>query len=239
MNLPYFYEENIHEPVHTLSEETSRHCVQVLRMKNGEQLQLTDGKGNRFLATISDANKKHRRVIVDNLRRQPHSEPGIRKISIAISLLKNPSRFEWFLEKAAEIGVSEIIPLICEHTEKENFRFERMNNILISAMLQSRQTWLCELHLPEKFDHVIDHTFTGLKLIAHCAQDKKENVVNLTGNERDVCMLIGPEGDFSRAEIQAATAKNFIPVSLGETRLRSETAGLVAATLLINQRTTK
>src|SRR6187399_1833673 len=141
MNLPYFYEENIQEPVHTLSEETSRHCVQVLRMTNGEQLQLTDGKGNLFFATISDANKKHCRVIVDNLRRQPDTEPGRKKISVAISLLKNPSRFEWFLEKAAEIGVSEIIPLICEHTEKENFRYERMNNILISAMLQSRQTW--------------------------------------------------------------------------------------------------
>ena len=239
MTLPYFYEENIQEPVHTLSEETSRHCVQVLRMKNGEQLQLTDGKGNLFFATISDANKKHCRVIVDNLRRQPDTGPGRKKISVAISLLKNPSRFEWFLEKAAEIGVSEIIPLICEHTEKENFRYERMNNILISAMLQSRQAWLCGLHQPKQFENVINRTFAGLKLIAHCAEDKKENVANLTGTDKDVCMLIGPEGDFSRAEIQAATAKNFIPVSLGDTRLRSETAGLVAATLLMNQRTTR
>ncbi|HYK47401.1 MAG TPA: RsmE family RNA methyltransferase [Parafilimonas sp.] len=239
MNLPYFYEENIQGPVHTLTEETSRHCVQVLRMKNAEQLQLTDGKGNLFFATISDANKKHCKVVVDNLRGHVDSAPGTKKVCIAISLLKNPSRFEWFLEKAAEIGVAEIIPLICEHTEKENFRYERMNNILISAMLQSRQTWLCELRQPEKFDDAIDSASPGLKLIAHCAEEKKENIADMARIVNNVCILIGPEGDFSRREIQAATEKNFIPVSLGNTRLRSETAGLVAATLLMNERIRK
>jgi 16S rRNA (uracil1498-N3)-methyltransferase len=229
MDLPYFYEENIQQPTHILSEETSKHCVQVLRMKEGEQLQLTDGKGSLFTAAIIDADKKHCIVKIEsteNLKRKRQN------ISIAISLLKNPSRLEWFMEKATEIGALEIIPLICDHTEKQNFRFERMQNILVSAMLQSKQAWLPQLHQPKNFIDLINEDFNGSKLIAHCAEDEKRSISDIDHSFKSKLILIGPEGDFSKEEIELALTKNFIPVSLGTTRLRTETAGIVAVALL-------
>src|SRR4051812_38723506 len=140
MSLPYFFINDFgNSKTIILPEETSKHCVQVLRMKEDEQLQLTDGKGNLLTVRILSADRKHCTV---NVEEKKFQQPTTRKISIAISLLKKESRFEWFLEKATEIGISEIIPLSCERTERQHFRFDRMNNILISAMLQSRQTWL-------------------------------------------------------------------------------------------------
>lgn len=231
MNLPYFYEENIQQPVHVLSEETSKHCVQVLRMKAGKQLQLTDGKGSLFTATIINADKKHCGVRIESTA---NHQPQTTNISVAISLLKNPARFEWFLEKATEIGVSEITPLICDHTEKEHFRYDRMHNILISAMLQSRQTWLPHLHQPKKFNVFINEDFDGIKLIAHCVEEEKKSISQITAPSKNKLILIGPEGDFSATEISHALEKNFVPVTLGNTRLRAETAGIVAAALLVN-----
>jgi 16S rRNA (uracil1498-N3)-methyltransferase len=229
MDLSYFYEENIEQPTHILSEETSRHCVQVLRMKEGEELQLTDGKGSLFTAAILEADKKHCTIKIESTE---NLKLKTQNVCIAISLLKNPSRFEWFIEKATEIGVSEIIPLICDHTEKQNFRFERMQNILISAMLQSKQTWLPQLHQPKKFIDLLDEDFNGLKLIAHCAEDEKRSISDIDHFFKSKLILIGPEGDFSKEEIEIALTKNFIPVSLGNTRLRTETAGIVAVALL-------
>ncbi|MBV9960785.1 MAG: 16S rRNA (uracil(1498)-N(3))-methyltransferase [Parafilimonas sp.] len=229
MNLPYFYEENIQQPTYILSEETSKHCVQVLRMKEGEQLQLTNGKGNLFTATIIDPNKKYCSVKINSTT---NFTLQITNTFIAISLLKNPSRFEWFLEKATEIGVKEIIPIVCDHTEKENFRFARMNNILISAMLQSQQTWLPILHQPKKFKDFIIEEFGGIKLIAHCVEEEKKSIADLHISNHNKLILIGPEGDFSKQEIELALQKNFIPVTLGNTRLRTETAAIVAAALL-------
>jgi 16S rRNA (uracil1498-N3)-methyltransferase len=231
MNLPFFYEQNIQQPIHILSEETSKHCVQVLRMKEDAQLQLTDGKGNLFTAKIIDANKKHCTVEINSTANYKQQTTNT---SIAISLLKNPSRFEWFLEKATEISVKEIIPLICEHTEKENFRFDRMHNILVSAMLQSKQTWLPQLHQPKKFSTFMNEDFDGLKMIAHCAELEKQSLIELATQHTNKLMLIGPEGDFSSDEIEQALDKNFIAVSLGNTRLRTETAGIVAASILCN-----
>jgi len=232
MNLPYFFEESITNSTKVLSEETSKHCVQVLRMKAGGRLKLTDGKGNLFTATIMEADKRHCTVQVEATI---HDEPNTQNVCIAISLLKNTSRFEWFLEKATEIGVKEIIPLICHYTERENFRLDRMNNILIAAMLQSEQTWLPKLHQPKKFNAFINEDIDGLKLIAHCIEEEeKQTLQEIASQHQNKLILIGPEGDFSPAEIKAAFDKKFIPVTLGKTRLRTETAGIVAATLLIN-----
>ena len=230
MALTYFYEPEItpNTTAFTLSEETSKHCVKVLRMDKGEQLNLTDGKGNLFTASILIADKKSTEVKIDSTISVPQLK---RKISIAISLLKNTGRFEWFLEKATEIGVSKIIPLICHRTERQHFRYDRMNNVLIAAMLQSQQSWLPELNEPMHFEQVLG--FPHQKFIAHCeAQQKKElKEFPISGN---VLMLIGPEGDFARDEISSALQNNFQAVSLGNTRLRAETAGVVAATLLMN-----
>ena len=232
MSLPFFYSNEINSS-HTsfvLNEETSKHVVQVLRMKPGEQLQLTDGKGNIFTTEITDDHKK--RTAVKILSSACIQAPR-QKISIAISLVKNNSRFEWFLEKATEIGVNEIIPLICTRTEKQHFRYDRMNAILISAMLQSQQSWLPDLHEPIPFNKLVNTTFVDTdKFIAHCLPEQKQSLHQVMATHPARMILIGPEGDFTNDEIEAAIKNNFQPVALGETRLRTETAGMYAAVLL-------
>ena len=229
MALPIFYlHQYENENVVRLNEETSRHVVQVLRMKKGELLQLTDGKGALLTASIIDEHKKNCTVgIKEKLLFNP---PG-KKVSIAISLLKNTTRFEWFLEKATEVGVTEILPLKCDRTEKQHFRFDRMNHILIAAMLQSQQTWLPVLSEPLSFGDVITRSASTCKLIAHCQEAQKHSIKEFAGNT-STQIFIGPEGDFSHAEIGLALAQNFVPVTLGQSRLIAETAGVVAAVLL-------
>jgi 16S rRNA (uracil1498-N3)-methyltransferase len=233
MPLPFFYKEDITtaSTAVILDEDTSKHVVQVLRMQNGEQLQLTDGKGNLFTCEITDNNRKRCTVTV---RTTHHSPLTARRIVIAISLLKNTSRLEWFLEKATEIGVTEIIPLICERTEKIAFKFERMKSILVSAMLQSQQCWLPAMGEPVKYKDCITADNASQKFIAHCEDENNKvslaaAIINAAASK---LILIGPEGDFTKNEIDAALHNNFIPVSLGNTRLRTETAGVVAAVLL-------
>lgn len=231
MALPFFYAASITADANqfVLNEDTSKHIVQVLRMQNGGQLQLTDGRGNLYTAEIADDNRK--KCSVHILNRISKKLPAI-KVTIAISLVKNNTRFEWFLEKATEIGVTEIIPLICSRTEKQQFRTERMKGILISAMLQSQQAWLPELREPVKFSTCISVASAANKLIAHCESNEKRNELRTLGPFLDVCMLIGPEGDFTKDEISLALQHGFTPVALGDTRLRTETAGVVSASLL-------
>jgi 16S rRNA (uracil1498-N3)-methyltransferase len=235
MSFPFFYIEEISSSAHSvfLNEETSKHIVQVLRMKNGEHLNLTDGKGNLFSSVILNDNKKNCEVAINSKTKTSASSS---KKTIAISILKNATRFEWFLEKATEIGVTEIIPLLCERTEREHFRYERMNGIIISAMLQSQQTWLPVLHQPTKYAYLLTRQFVDCnKFIAHCEEDKKQSLNSqLINQSPNQLILIGPEGDFYKDEIELALQNNFVPVTLGNTRLRSETAGVVAATLLCN-----
>lgn len=236
MQLPYFFEENIPIGIvrFTMSEESSRHIVQVLRMKEKENLLITNGKGNLLTASIINPNKKNAEVQILNTSYNPGLQPGI---IIGISLIKNRNRFEWFLEKATEIGVTAIIPFISDRTEKQQFRHERMKSILVSAMLQSQQTWLPRLQEPLKFSDLIRQVSIQNKFIAHCIQNEKENLSNQTYRDGDSLILIGPEGDFTKEEIEMALQNNYIPVSLGQTRLRTETAGLVAAVLLNNKLT--
>jgi 16S rRNA (uracil1498-N3)-methyltransferase len=234
MALPFFYinEYTASQKEIILNEETSKHVVQVLRMKVGEQLNLTDGKGSLITCEIIDDHKKHCVVNVKGMR---FKAQGTKKISVAISLLKNANRFEWFLEKATEIGVAEIIPLICERTEKEKLRQDRMQGIVISAMLQSQQVWLPVLQEPVKYENMkMWKCEDGQNFIAHCIDDKKQELSHLhISTSPHLLICIGPEGDFTPIEIELALQHNFIPVTLGETRLRTETAGVVAATLLV------
>ena len=231
MALPFFYiSQYNNEKQLMLDEDTSRHVVQVLRMKEGEQLSLTDGRGNLLFCEIKEAGKKSCLVEVKSIQNQ---KPTIKNISIGISLLKNSSRFEWFLEKATEIGVTEIIPLICERTEKEKFRHDRMNAICISAMLQSQQCFLPVLHEPVEFDKIVSKISSEQKFIAHCDESSNKNNLSAFQPFSSSTILIGPEGDFSPKEIGLALQNAFQPVSLGETRLRTETAGVVAAAILL------
>ncbi|HMH33928.1 MAG TPA: RsmE family RNA methyltransferase [Puia sp.] len=232
MALPYFYLSK-YDPADSeveLDEEASKHIVQVLRMKPADPLQLTDGKGNVLDAEVLRDNKKKCLVKLTG-KRFIEKEP--RSISIGISLLKNASRFEWFLEKATEIGVTEIIPLLCSRTEKHHVRIDRLKSILISALLQSKQVWLPELHEPLSFTDSIHRFAQQQKFIAHCEEKGQRNLSDLINpNVQSRVILIGPEGDFTREEITLALEHTFLPVSLGPSRLRSETAGIVAVTLL-------
>lgn len=236
MTLPFFYiaKYDISQKELTLDEDTSRHIIQVLRMKTGEQLNLTDGKDSLLTCEITNEHKKHCSVAVRSRIQNTKSKISV---SIAISLLKNTDRFEWFLEKATEIGIAEIIPLICERTEKEKFRYDRMQGICISAMLQSQQCWLPVLHEPMQFEkYVMNSTGHSVKLVAHCLEKEKQSISQFPSSQfPNPVILIGPEGDFTPQEIELAIQHQYIPVTLGETRLRTETAGVVAAVLL-NQR---
>jgi 16S rRNA (uracil1498-N3)-methyltransferase len=213
-----------------LDEESSRHIIQVLRMKPGEELKITDGKGNLSLSVIRNPDKK--KCLVSHISID-HQYPPKRKIAIGISLIKNTARFEWFLEKATEIGVSEIFPLICERTEKKDLRVDRMESILVSAMLQSQQSWLPELKEPLKFKKAIEIFRHQQKFIAYVSDNHEAHLNDLiNSNLNSQIVLIGPEGDFTPEEIDLALHNNFLPASLGANRLRTETAGLVALTLL-------
>ena len=235
MALPFFYinEYDSSKKEINLDEDTSRHIIQVLRMKKGELLNLTDGKGNIFTTSVADDHKKHCSVRIEDVR---YKERDKRKVSIALSLLKNANRFEWFLEKATEIGVNEIIPLICERTEKEKFRDDRLQSILVSAMLQSQQCWLPVLHKPIAFKLLLrqeEVVNTSQKFIAHCIEKEKRNLADLVNDSLpSQIILIGPEGDFTTEEVEFAMANHFDAVALGETRLRAETAAIVAVTIL-------
>ncbi len=232
MALPYFY-ISAFDPAQAeleLDETHSKHIVQVLRMQSGEALQLTDGKGNLVTGVITAAHKKHCRIAVrDNVYVQPQKP----SITIAISLLKNTGRFEFFLEKSTELGITALIPLICERTERQQFRQERMQSILVSALLQSQQTWLPDLHQPTAMPKLFPGFTQHQKFIAHCREGNKRSFAAvLNQSEGDQIILNGPEGDFTPFEIDSAIHHGYIPVTLGDTRLRTETAGMAAAVMM-------
>lgn len=229
MALPFFYVKDLNEKELTLDEDTSKHMVMVLRMQKGDRVSLTDGMGQKAEAEIIDDHRKKTSVRILGITLD---EPSPIKSAIGISLIKNPSRFEWFLEKATEIGISAIYPLICARTEKEKFRHDRLQQILISAMLQSQQSFLPVLHEPIPFDECLRLPF-DFKMIAHCVPEQKTLLsTELLSPYNSSLLLVGPEGDFTGEEIEAALSREFVPVSLGTTRLRTETAALYAAVIM-------
>lgn len=233
MQFPYFYAPSL-GLLHSsqgLEEETARHIAQVLRMKEGDCLHLTDGKGRVATAKIASIGKKTCDVFISEIQDAPTST---KNITIAVSLLKNAGRFEWLLEKSAELGINMIVPLVCKRTERQQFRQDRLQNILVSAMLQSRQAWLTELPNPILYMDFIKEINQENRYIAHCEEEEKTILSTLIKpNQKDSLVLIGPEGDFTIDEIQAAIEKGFKPVSLGNTRLRTETAAITAAVICV------
>ncbi len=211
-----------------LSEESAKHIVRVLRMQVGDEFILTDGKGVKATARIKTTSKKS--CMVEIVEREEVKDKN-RKITLAISFTKNSARMEWLLEKITEVGVTEIIPLISKRSERSKIKHERFNKILISAMLQSQQYYLPKLHEPTIFEEVLNIEAEN-KLIAHCEHDLTKAQLNNSTNHNSTIILIGPEGDFTTEEIEQASQQNFKSVSLGNNRLRTETAGLVAVTLL-------
>ena len=232
-----FYAPEIKDDYYTMSEEETFHCVRVLRIKPGDNIHLTDGKGNLFTATIQNTDKKGALLKIINSK----VEYGKRDywLHIAIAPTKNIERFEWFLEKTTEIGIDEITPLLCEHSERTNLKSERMEKIIVAAMKQSIKAYKPILNQMEKYNKFIGRTFNGSEnYIATCEGENRKLLKNIYHTGKNAVILIGPEGDFSNNEIQNAIQSGFIPVSLGESRLRTETAGLVAchSISLINEK---
>jgi len=206
-----------------LSNEESVHCFKVLRKKVGDHIYLIDGIGGFYEAEITIVSQK--KVIFNILKKwnQPQSPYSLH---IAIAPTKNNNRFEWFLEKATEIGIDEITPIICEHSERKMIKIERMEKIILSAAKQSLKSKLPKIHKVTSFNDFITKKHNSSCFIAHCLPSQKRKLKNHVDSESTI--LIGPEGDFSTLEVEVALKNNFIPISLGSVRLRTETAGVIA-----------
>ena len=221
-----FYISEISESSIKLNLEESKHCIKVLRLRKGDHVLLMNGKGSIFEAIIQVPDAKS--CVLEILKEDKQQISRTYHLTIALAPTKNIDRFEWFVEKSTEIGIDRIIPLICQHSERKEIKIERVEKILISAMKQSGQTFLPELTHPISFKDLIIKPFDGNKLIAHCDKGDKKELKNAIASGKNVLILIGPEGDFDAEEIKMALENGFLPVSLGESRLRTETAGIVA-----------
>jgi len=222
-----FYAPDIAGSEYTLDENESRHCIRALRMKAGSELTIIDGKGSIYSAVILKPDAKA--CIVSVTGRINDLQKRDYRLHIAISPLKNPDRFEWFIEKSVELGVDEITPLICDNTEKPGIRKDRLQNLIISAMKQSLKSTLPALGDPCSFMDFIKTHRQDFRMIAHCDQTRdRSSIAAVYTKGTDSLILIGPEGDFTGAEINLAAEAGFIPVHLGNSRLRSETAGIAA-----------
>lgn len=223
-----FFNPDIDETTTTITftKEESQHIVKVLRKRIGDQLNITNGKGWLFIAKITTAHFKTCTATIISKNFEPPSRDY--KIHIAVAPTKMNERFEWFLEKATEIGIDTITPLICERSERKIIKIPRLKKIMETALKQSLQVYLPDLNNPISFKDFVSRPFNGLKYIAHCEETEKITLKNALQPQTDVLVLIGPEGDFSSNEIELAKSSGFIPVTLGNTRLRTETAALVA-----------
>ena len=231
-----FYNPTINETQDSFvfNKEESKHIIKVLRKKESDTLHVTNGLGFLFITEITIASDNKCTVKIVSFEKQ---EAPKYHLHLAVAPTKMNERYEWFLEKATEIGIQEITPIICEHSERKIIKTDRFQKILESAMKQSLHYYLPQLNEPIAFNDFVKTKKSGQLFIAHCEEIAKKSLKNEVKTSEDVTILIGPEGDFSVKEIQQAIAANFIPVSLGATRLRTETAAIVAchSVVLINE----
>ena len=222
-----FYNPDIDETTENFSfdKEESRHIIKVLRKKDSDILHVTNGMGLLFETQITLASDNKCIVEVLSIRKSP--EPKFH-LHLAVAPTKMNDRFEWFLEKATEIGIQEITPVFCDRSERKVINKERFEKIILSAMKQSNETFLPKLNEAISFKEFIKQKYQGLQLIAHCEETDKKSLKEVLKPNEDVTLLIGPEGDFSEKEIAIALENNYQPVLLGNTRLRTETAAIVA-----------
>ena len=224
MNL--FYTPDITPDFYLLNETESKHCVKVLRLRNEDKIFLIDGRGGFYKAEIIDDNPKKCLVKIIETKKEYNKRDFY--VHIAIAPTKNIDRFEWFLEKATEIGIDEITPIICQHSERKVIKPERLNKVITSAIKQSLKAYHPILNNIIKFDDFIKKDFQGNKFIAHCYNNNLMSLKNAATGKKDVIILIGPEGDFSIDEVKKAVDNDYTEISLGKSRLRTETAGVVA-----------
>ena len=232
-----FYNKDIssNDSQFTFDKTESKHIVKVLRKKEDDLLYITNGKSELFTVKIILANDK--RCLVEILICETKHKPWNYNLHVAIAPTKNNDRLEWFLEKATEIGIDEITPIICANSERTVLKTERLEKIIQSAMKQSLKFVLPKLNEPIKFSDFIKQDFESNLFIAHCEEQDKKSFVKEIKPAQNITILIGPEGDFNPNEIEKAITQKFIPVTLGESRLRTETAALVAVNtvLFVNQ----
>lgn len=220
-----FFTTNITGDLAKLSEEESRHVVQSLRKQVGDPIDLIDGSGFFLRGELVEAHKKHCTVAIRE--RIPQSNPRNYSLHLAVAPTKNIDRFEWFLEKAVEIGIDRITPILCARSERKRIRHDRLERILISAMKQSLQAKLPRLDHLTNFRDFLTESTESKKYIAHC-EDGQKNQIDQSIRHEAILILIGPEGDFHPEEIDQAFSSGFKPLSLGHSRLRTETAAIVA-----------
>lgn len=212
-------------PAFVLDEQESKHAIRVLRLGVGSEVGLIDGRGTTYRARIVDAHPK--RTVLEILETVTEPQRPYH-LHIAIAPTKNIERTEWFLEKATEIGIDEVTPIICERSERKDVKLERLNRIIVAAMKQSLNARLPILHKPVKYEDFVRRPHAGTKCIAHCADGDKRYIGGAVKKGAGSVILIGPEGDFSGLEIELALSHGFVATRLGESRLRTETAALVA-----------
>jgi 16S rRNA (uracil1498-N3)-methyltransferase len=222
-----FYNPNIDETTQEFSfdKEESKHIIKVLRKKDSDILHVTNGLGYLFETEITLASDNKCTVKIISVEKA--QEPKYR-LHLAVAPTKMNDRYEWFLEKATEIGIHEITPIICDRSERKVINIERFEKIILSAMKQSNELYLPKLNEAISFKEFVKRQNEGLQLIAHCEETDKKSLKSVLKPNENVTLLIGPEGDFSEKEIALALENNFQPVSLGNTRLRTETAAMVA-----------
>ena len=221
-----FYTPDISGNSYQLNEEESKHCIRVLRLTVGDEVHLTDGCGTLYTTRITDAHPKM--CSVEVIHQEENYGCHHYFLHLAVAPTKNMERYEWLLEKITETGIDVITPILCEHSERKVLKHERAEKIIIAAMKQSLKTKLPKLQQLTDVKQLIQQPFAGEKFICHCAEGERILLPKaLTGCSKAL-MLIGPEGDFSSEEITLALEHGFKPVSLGDTRLRVETAALVA-----------
>ncbi len=230
-----FYAPNINPPHYTLSEEESKHAIRVLRLSLHDVVNITDGGGRLFSCRIVDANPKRCSVEVTSTIEE--FEPLPYRLTMCVAPTKNIERFEWFLEKATEIGVSEIFTLLSAHSERKVIKWEREEKVITSAMKQSLKAYHPTLHDITPLKQIIEHESTATqRFIAHCGEPQsvegKEYLGDLVDKGSNIEILIGPEGDFSPEEVAAALAKGYREISLGTQRLRTETAAVMAVSIV-------
>lgn len=227
MNL--FFQPQVSDNIHYLDPEESRHCVKVLRKKRGDIIDITDGKGFFYKAIIEEDNPKRCAFSVDRVIQEPLRRF---RVHIALAPTKSIDRTEWFVEKATEIGVDEITFIYCKHSERVHLKLERMQKVAISAMKQSLKASLPLLNELVPFQTFVHKHHSDQKFIAYVDQTNPVHLMHTAKARQNSCILIGPEGDFSIEEIESAVNQGFEKVSLGKSRLRTETAALVSCHIL-------
>lgn len=220
-----FYAPNIEPPTHVLDEDESRHATRVLRLAMGGRVHLVDGRGGLYEARIVGTGRRCELAVEGVEQGWGRRNYGL---TMAVAPTKNIERFEWFLEKATEVGIDAIVPLLTEHSERRMVNHDRLERIMVGAMKQSLKAYLPDLQPLTPFKEILKRPFDGAKLIAHCGDGEKKYIADAAARGGSTLILIGPEGDFSPAEIALAKAAGFTEISLGSARLRTETAALCA-----------